>query len=90
MSKVIIKKLSEKEITDRQIKSWPVWTKEISRFEWEYDCDEECLILEGTFHIETAEGNFIVKAGDFITFKKGLKCVWDIKAPVKKHYNFEK
>jgi hypothetical protein len=26
--------------------------------------------------------------GDFVTFPKGLSCIWDIKEPVKKHYNF--
>ncbi len=88
MSKVIIKKLTEKEITDRKIKSWPVWSKEVSRFSWEYDCDEECLILEGHFKVETAEGVYTLQPGDFVTFKKGLKCVWDISAPVRKHYNF--
>ena len=26
--------------------------------------------------------------GDFVTFPEGLSCVWDIKEPVRKHYNF--
>ena len=26
--------------------------------------------------------------GDFVTFPEGLSCVWDIKKPVRKHYNF--
>ena len=32
MLKVIITKLSENEITERKIRTWPIWTKEISRF----------------------------------------------------------
>ncbi|OPZ99073.1 MAG: hypothetical protein BWY70_01071 [Bacteroidetes bacterium ADurb.Bin408] len=88
MSKIIVTKLTEKEITDRKIKSWPIWSKEISRFSWTYDSDEECQILEGEFRVETAEGIFEVKAGDFVVFKKGLECVWDITKPVRKHYNF--
>jgi uncharacterized cupin superfamily protein len=88
MAQVIIEKLSEKEITARNIKNWPIWTKEISRFDWYYDSTEECYILEGEINVETKEGTYTIKPGDFVTFKKGLKCVWDIKKPVRKHYNF--
>lgn len=28
-----------------------------------------------------------IKAGDFVTFPKGMSCVWDVKADFKKHYN---
>jgi len=88
MAKVIIEKLSESEIATRNIRKWPVWTKEISRFDWFYDSDEECLILEGEFTVETNEGKFSIKAGDFVTFKQGLKCVWNVTKPVRKHYYF--
>ena len=88
MSKVIIEKLSESEIEKRKIKSWPIWTKEISTFDWFYDCDEQCLILEGEFTVSTEDGDFNVKANDFVTFKKGLKCVWTVKNPIRKHYKF--
>jgi len=88
MGKVIIKQLTENEITDRKIRTWPVWEKEVSRFDWKYDGDEECLILEGEVYIETENGNFNIKPGDFVTFGKGLHCTWNITSPVKKHYNF--
>jgi len=89
MAKVIIEELSEPAIQNRGIRSWPIWTKEVSRFDWYYDSEEECLILEGEILIETPEGNFTLKPGDFVTFKKGLKCVWNVKKPVRKHYNFK-
>jgi len=89
MLQVIIKKLDNKEIEKRKIKSWPIWTKEVSRFDWYYDTDEDCLILEGEVVIETPKGNYTIKAGDFVTFKEGLECVWDVKKPVKKHYDFK-
>jgi uncharacterized cupin superfamily protein len=88
MEKVIIKQLSETEIAKREMRAWPVWEKEISRFDWQYNGDEECLILEGEVTIETSEGLHNIVKGDFVTFKDGLKCIWDIKKPVKKHYNF--
>jgi len=88
MNCVIIKKLSDNEIAEKEIKSWPIWTKEISTFDWYYDCDEECLILEGEFAIHADEGDYNIKPGDFVTFKKGLKCVWEVKKPIRKHYKF--
>lgn len=44
-----VEKLSDEEIERRGIKSWPVWEKEVSKFDWYYDSQEECLILEGRF-----------------------------------------
>jgi uncharacterized protein len=89
MTQVIIEKLSEEEIQKRGIRLWPVWTKEVSRFDWYYDSEEECLILEGEIIIETKEEKYSISAGDFVTFKKGLQCVWNVKKPVRKHYNFK-
>lgn len=89
MSKVIIEKLTDEQINKMGIKNWPIWTKEISTFDWYYDTDEECLILDGEVDVKTDEGTYTVKAGDFVTFKKGLKCVWVVKKPIRKHYNFK-
>ena len=88
MTKIIVEKISESEIENKGIDSWPIWEKEISRFPWTYSGNEQCLILEGEFTVETDEGNFNIKVGDFVTFYDGLSCIWDIKKPVKKHYNF--
>ena len=88
MTDIIINKLTEDEILEKKIRSWPIWTKEISRFDWFYDSEESCLILEGEIMIETAMGNFQIKAGDFVVFKKGLLCVWNVIRPVRKHYQF--
>jgi uncharacterized protein len=88
MEELIVKKLSQDEIRQRGIESWPIWEREVSRFPWQYEGNEECLILEGEVIVETEQGNFNIKAGDFVVFKKGLKCVWDIKDPIRKHYNF--
>lgn len=89
MTKLIIEKISKQEIEKRKISSWPIWTKEVSRFSWAYDCDEECLILEGEVNVETDSGTFNINAGDFVVFKAGLKCIWDIKSDIRKHYNFK-
>ena len=83
-----IKKMSYEEAQKQGITNWPVWTKEISRFDWEYDMEEHCYILEGKVIIETENGNHEVVAGDYVIFPKVLKCVWDIKEGIRKHYNF--
>lgn len=88
MSNLNIKKLSENEIAQRGIRSWPIWEKEVSRFSYVYDADEECLIIDGEVVVETNEGHFKIKAGDFVEFKDGLECIWDIKKPIRKYYNF--
>lgn len=88
MTLVRIEKICEAQIKQRKIMSWDIWTKEISRFEWYYDCQEECLILDGEIIVETDDGNFSIFAGDFVTFSKGLHCVWNVIKPVSKHYKF--
>ncbi len=87
--KIEIKRLTTKEMQELKIESWPIWEKEVSRFDWYYDSTEYGLILEGVVIVETDEGDVEIKAGDFVTFHKGLKCVWDIKEDIRKHYNFE-
>ncbi|MFC1829134.1 cupin domain-containing protein [Thermodesulfobacteriota bacterium] len=87
--KIEIKQPSDRDIENQGIKSWPIWEKEVSRFDWHYSDTEDCYLLEGEVVVETEDGEKVnFGKGDFVTFPKGLSCVWDIKTPVKKHYNF--
>ena len=86
---ILIEKLSQEEILKRGIKSWPIWTKEISIFDWTYDSREQCLFLEGEVTVKYPGGATDIKKGDFVTFPKGLSCTWNVKKPVKKHYQFD-
>lgn len=87
--KIEVKKLSDSEIKERGIESWPIWEKEVSKFDWHYGQIEDCLLLEGQVTVESKDGTKVeFGKGDFVTFPKGLSCTWDIKKPVKKHYNF--
>jgi len=89
MAEIKVEKLSEEKLKALNVRAWPIWEKEISRFDWHYDAKEMCYILKGNVTVETANGKKInFKAGDFVTFPKGLDCIWDIKEPVRKHYNF--
>lgn len=87
--KIHIEKLSKNEAEKRGVFNWGIWSKEISRFDWYYDSTEHCYILEGEVVVETDFETVTIKAGDFVTFPKGLKCVWDIKKDIRKHFNFE-
>lgn len=84
-----IEKPDKKLLEERKVETWPIWEKEVSIFDWYYDNTEECYILEGRVIVETKDGKKIeIKKGDFVTFPKGLSCKWDIKEPIRKHYNF--
>jgi uncharacterized cupin superfamily protein len=87
---VKVEKLGRPELASKGVFGWPVWTKEVSRFDWKYDSVEECYFLEGKVTL-TAKGGRAVSfgKGDFVTFPKGLECTWDVKEPVRKHYNFK-
>lgn len=88
MKLINVEKLSTDEIKKRGIYNWPVWEKQVSVFPWSYDTDEECLIIEGKVEIEAQGEKIQLTKGDFVTFKKGLTCTWNILSDVKKHYNF--
>ena len=88
--KIDIKKPTDQDLEAKGVSAWPIWEKEISRFDWHYDSTEECYLLKGRVIVETEGGDTVeFGEGDFVTFPKGLSCIWDIKAPVKKHYNFK-
>ena len=89
--KIEIKTPDRAYLDERKITTWPIWEKEVSRFDWHYDAIEECYLLEGEVVVETPDGERVsFGAGDFVTFPKDLSCVWDIRKPVRKHYNFKK
>jgi hypothetical protein len=75
-------------LEERKVRSWPIWEKEVSRFDWHYDSTEECYLLEGKVVVETRDGNRVeFGKGDFVTFPKGLSCIWNVQELVRKHYN---
>jgi uncharacterized cupin superfamily protein len=70
------------------VKTWGIWTKEPSTFDWSYDEQEVCYFLEGDVTVKTAEGEVHVRKGDLVTFPRGLTCTWVVKGAVRKHYKF--
>lgn len=85
-----IERLNKQQLEKKGVFGWPIWEKEVSKFDWHYDEIEECYFLSGKVTIETEDGKIVnFGKGDFVTFPIGLSCTWDIKEPVKKHYNFK-
>jgi len=86
--KIQVYKPQKEDLERRGVLSWPIWEKEVSRFDWYYDSIEECYLLEGKVAVETEDGEKVeFGKGDLVTFPRGLSCTWDIKEPVRKHYN---
>ena len=83
-----INKLTEDEIAKKEVLSWPIWTCDISEFNWEYSERESCLVLEGEVEISGEFKTLKFGAGDYVVFPKGLKCRWKVIKPVRKHYSF--
>ncbi|MCK4950482.1 MAG: cupin domain-containing protein [Gammaproteobacteria bacterium] len=69
------------------VEYWPIWEKEVSTFEWTYDTNEKCYLLEGEVTVTPKSGEPVeIKAYDLVSFPKGMSCTWEIRSPVKKHY----
>ena len=90
MDEIKVEKPEEEELKSMGGFEWSVWEKEVSKFNWFYDNVEVCYLLKGKVAV-TPEGGEPVEfgQGDLVTFPKGMKCVWDIKEDVKKHYIFK-
>jgi uncharacterized cupin superfamily protein len=81
---------SDKELKDLDVENWGTWQKEKSIFDWYYDDTETCYILDGEVEVTDSDTGekLSFKKGDLVQFPKGLKCVWNVKKPVRKYYNF--
>ena len=86
---VEVRKPTPEELDKWGVKSWPIWEKEESSFDWYYDEKEMCFFLEGEVEVELTTGEKVkIEKGDWAVFPQGLKCRWHIKKKVRKHYNF--
>jgi uncharacterized cupin superfamily protein len=87
---LVEKKPSPMKLEVMGVYDWPVWKKEASTFDWQYDQQETCYIIRGEFTVTPEDGEpQSFKRGDLITFPAGMKCVWEITKDVEKHYDFQ-
>ncbi len=71
------------------VEGWPIWTCAPSTFPWTYDAEETCYLLEGEVVVTPDGGEPVtIRAGDLVTFPKGLSCTWEVRRAVRKHYRF--
>lgn len=86
--RILIEKPTEERLSSLGVSGWPIWTKEVSQFDWHYDDRETCYLLEGLVTVTTERGEVTFGAGDLVVFPKGLSCNWNVKQAVRKHYSF--
>ena len=61
-----IKIFKNKDIDD--FKSWSIWSCEKSEFNWFYDTEEHCYIIEGQVKVKGTENTVNISKGDFVVF----------------------
>ena len=86
---VVVRKPSEDEVARCQ--NWGTWGCDVSEFPWDYTQTETCLVLEGKVTVTDRPAgaeSVTFGPGDLVVFPVGLKCIWKVTEPVKKHYDF--
>jgi uncharacterized protein len=79
----------EKRLEAEGVTGWPLWTKEVSEFDWTYDEPETCYFLEGEVVVTPGGGDPIeMGKGDPVFFPAGMSCTSQIRSPISKHYRF--
>ena len=88
MREIKVTRPDEEWLEKHGVREWPIWTKDPSVFDWYYDSEEHCLILEGKVTVREGAQEVHLKPGDYVVFPKGLSCNWEVEEPVRKHYKF--
>ena len=89
MKILVISHCPESTVEELGIRSWPIWTCDVSSFDWTYEDKETCLLLEGEVTVTPQEGEPVnFSSGDLVTFPAGMNCKWEVHKAVRKHYRF--
>jgi len=89
MAQIKIEKPDRKKLETLGVSRWSPWECDVSTFDWKYDSDEICYILEGKVKVKTPKEEVEINRGDLVTFPKGLKCTWDVLKKIRKVYTFK-
>jgi uncharacterized protein len=80
---------SQARLDELGVSKWSTWTKEVSVFLWTYSEREVAYILEGEVTVIPKGGEPVsFGKGDLVTFPTGMSCTWEVKKPLRKHYQF--
>ena len=83
---IIVRKPTREE--ESKCGNWPIWEHGVDEFDWSYTEVETCLIIEGEVTVSDNKSSVSFGPGDLVIFPIDLDCVWKIKKPVRKYYNF--
>lgn len=80
---------SEARLKELDVANWPIWEKEVSTFNIDFDETETAYVLEGEILV-TPEGGQPVRIlpGDLVVFPEGLNSHWQVVKPLRKHYYY--
>jgi hypothetical protein len=89
MSQITKSRPSLEEVRKLGVETWSPWQCAPSEFDWQYSDDETAYVTKGLVIVTTAAGERVeIKAGDLVTFPRGLKCRWKVLETVEKVYKF--
>ncbi|MDD4913663.1 MAG: cupin domain-containing protein [Methylococcales bacterium] len=81
---------SQERLTELGVSDWPIWEKEISRFNIDFDETETAYVLEGEIIVTPIGGEPVrIVAGDLVIFHAGLDSDWEVVKPLRKHYSYD-
>jgi uncharacterized cupin superfamily protein len=90
MPKIKIEQPTPELLKKLGIDSWSSWDCDSSEFDWEYPETEIAYVQKGRAIVVEEGGNEVeLKAGDRVTFPKGLKCRWKVIERIEKVYTFQ-
>lgn len=81
---ITVRKPTEEE--KNHLLTQPTWGSEVSRFDWQYDSKETCLLVQGEVTVHYGDKQVTIREGDLAVFPEGLSCVWEVTQPLEKHY----
>jgi len=81
---------SQERLDELGVSSWPIWEKEVSKFDIDFDEKETAYVLEGEIIVTPKGGEPVrIVAGDLVEFHAGLDSDWEVVTPLRKHYSYD-
>jgi len=69
--RIRIEQNNREKMAQQGVFGWPIWTCEPSVFDWHYDQEESCYILEGEITVKTNYEEVAIGPGDYVTLSQG-------------------
>lgn len=87
MPRTKVEKPTPEKLEELDVESWDEWSCNPSEFDWQYPDDETAYVKKGRVVVtEEGGGKVEIKAGDLVSFPRGLKCRWKVIERIEKVY----